>query len=70
MPLYLKNKEPDGINGKSEKIWNKAYVSPENTNESLENSFKKSINALSQKKIKLFFVYPIPEFNVHVPKTL
>ena len=68
LPLYLKNKEPDGINGKSEKIWNKAYVS-ENTNESLENSFKKSINALSKEK-KIIFVYPIPEFNVHVPKKL
>ena len=68
LPLYLENKEFDSKNVQNGKKWKKIYVS-NNKSETLKESFNKTINKLS-KNNKILLVYPIPEFDINIPKKL
>ncbi len=68
LPLYLENKEFDSKDANGGKSWNKIYQS-KNKTDKIKTSFNKFITKLS-KSNKVILVYPIPEFDIHIPKRL
>ena len=68
-PLYLSNQELNiGTNHGNYIKWRRKY-NPVGEYKDIRSSFRNTLNQIS-KKNKIILVYPTPENNVHVPRTL
>jgi hypothetical protein len=68
MPAYLNDNEFSAKNGNDGKKRTQFYKS-NNVYENLQSSFKTNISKIAEKN-KIILIYPVPEFEVNVPRKL